>query len=101
MFFSSYVLIVIAQITTKNAIKAEYIIGGWNVGTPGDFEELYSPLLGLYLTEAVGSLYTPPLTFKVNPVDYSPESAAKKLIDSGLVDFICKRANISDFFSMS
>ena len=68
----------------------QYTIG---VGITGDavtFLRQWKPLLVDYLTSEVGSLYNPPIEFKVTPVDYDINSSTSILIPNGVLDFVCK-----------
>jgi hypothetical protein len=71
-------------------VKREYVIGGWIPGNGDTFLKKWRPLLEIYLTEVVGPLYNPPIAFKLVALDYTEETTYQKLIDRGLVDFVCK-----------
>lgn len=71
-------------------LKQQFVIGGWIPGSSDLFMKKWTPVLQNYLTESIGSLYTPPISFKLIPVDYSSDSSSQYLIKSGQVDFICK-----------
>lgn len=77
--------------------KTEYIVGGWIVGSPELLLEKWSPLLETYLTDEIGPLYNPPISFRLIPVDYQANFTSPTLIDQGVLDFICENT-IVDFF---
>ena len=69
--------------------KTRYNIGGWIVGTPELLIKKWKPLLETYLTDEIGPLYDPPISFKLIPVDFEANFTSPKLIDEGVIDFIC------------
>ncbi len=71
-------------------VKREYVIGGWIWGNAGTFLKKWRPLFETYLTEVVGPLYNPLIAFNLVALDYTKESMYRKMIDRGLVDFVCK-----------
>jgi hypothetical protein len=80
-------------------MKTEYVIGGW---APRDWNitfTIWEPIFETYLTETVGLLYDPPISFKLVPVDYTEESSFRKRIEAGeKIDFLCE---LLDFFLLS
>ncbi len=75
---------------SQSLIKQEYIIGGWIPDLPENFLLQWSPIFEEYLTVSVGSLYQPPIQFRLIPVDFSTENRAIDLIKAGKLDFVCK-----------
>ena len=72
------------------SFKTRYTIGGWIPGTNATFLKAWTPIFSDYLTQEVGSQYSPPLQFDVIPVDYEPEFSSPTLARAGKLDFICK-----------
>ena len=70
--------------------KQLYVVGGWSPGTAESFLVKWRPVLETYLTQEVGQLYNPPISFKLIPVDFDENSLSQYMIESGKVDFICK-----------
>ena len=71
-------------------IKTEYVIGGWGAG---EWEFTFTnlkPIFETYLTETVGPLYDPPISFKLVPVDQTKESSARQMIKEWKLDFLCE-----------
>ncbi len=72
------------------APKSRYTIGGWIPGTNATFLKAWTPIFADYLTQEVGSQYSPPVKFEVIPVDYDAENSSPALARAGKLDFICK-----------
>jgi hypothetical protein len=68
----------------------QYTIGVGITGDAATFLRQWKPLLVDYLTSEVGSLYDPPIEFKVTPVDYDINTSTSILIPGGFLDFVCK-----------
>ncbi len=71
-------------------MKSVYVIGGWG---PADWDILYTkwqPIFEKHLTETVGRLYDPPISFKLVAVDLTEESGAQEMIKTGKIDFLCE-----------
>jgi hypothetical protein len=90
-----FLLIILLQVdemvyTLLTPQKTEYVIGGWIVGTPELLLKKWSPLLQTYLTDEIGPLYEPPISFKLIPVDYEANFTSPRLIEQGMLDFLCK-----------
>jgi hypothetical protein len=79
-------------------MKSELIIGGW---APRDWNTTYKiwePIFETYLTETVGQLIDPPISFKLVPVDYTEDLSFHKRIEAGeKIDFLCE---LLDIFSI-
>ena len=76
--------------------KTQYLIGGWDPGdTVQDFMKRYQPIFQDYLTEQIGPLYNPPISFKLIPTDWpqlgNQTTTASVMIEQGQLDFTCKR----------
>ena len=69
--------------------KQTIMIGGYSAGTSQQFLQKWAPLFQTYLTEEVGSLYAPAITFTLIPVDFTPDTTSQKLVSAGLLDFVC------------
>jgi hypothetical protein len=71
--------------------KQTYTIGGWNQrGDSEKFLREWTPLLSDYLSAAVGSLYNPPISFQLIPIDWDENETAEVLISQDKLDFICE-----------
>ena len=70
--------------------KTVYAIGGWLPGTPDSMLKALTPLFEDYLNANVGTLYSPQISFKLKPVDFSAETDSDALISSGALDFLCE-----------
>ncbi len=71
-------------------MKTEYVIGGWYAG---DWQLLYTkwkPIFETHLTETVGRLYNPPISFKLVAVDQNEETLTEKMVKGGKIDFLCE-----------
>jgi hypothetical protein len=75
----------------------KYTIGGWTSDPESSFLSKWEPIFGTYLSNAVGSLYDPPITFELIAADYSPEASFDALIAAGAIDFVCEGSSISLF----
>ena len=83
-------LIALCSCLQPKPLKQEYVIGGWIPGTAAQFLQKWRPALQDYLTATFGTLYNPPITFKLIAADYSQETLSRNLINAGQVDFICE-----------
>ena len=72
--------------------KVEYLIGGWLPGTPENMLLSVRPLFEDYLNENVGKMYNPKISFKLIPVDFSPETDSDPMMNQGNLDFICEKS---------
>ncbi len=73
--------------------KREFLVGGWGPGdTAKNFLRKYTPIFQDYLTEHVGPLYNPPISFKLIPTDWGSDETTTShvLIEQGKLDFTCK-----------
>ena len=89
----SIALVFFVGIITTNlcaTAKTNYVIGGYIPGTPDTLKRKWVPVFQKYLTEQIGPLYNPPIAFTLMPVDYSPNYASPKLINAGILDFVCE-----------
>uniref|UniRef100_A0A7S0QGB5 Uncharacterized protein n=1 Tax=Cryptomonas curvata TaxID=233186 RepID=A0A7S0QGB5_9CRYP len=77
-----------ANLPASVPIKTEYVIGGWIPGDSKLFLKKWRPVLETYLTDSVGPLYDPPISFKLVDVDYSEDSTSQNRIKAGQVDFV-------------
>ena len=82
--------LVFAFSDSQSLVKQEYIIGGWIPDLPENFLIQWSPIFEEYLTVSVGTLYQPPIRFRLIPVDFSTENRAIDLIQAGKLDFVCE-----------
>ena len=73
-----------------SSAKQVFTIGGWNQrGDANTFLSEWKPLLADYLTETVGPLYSPPVSFQLISMDWDENNTAEILIGQGLLDFVC------------
>jgi hypothetical protein len=73
--------------------RTEFLVGGWGPGdTPKNFLRRYKPIFQDYLTQQIGGLYKPPISFKLVATDWgSDESTTSHLmVEQGQLDFVCK-----------
>ncbi len=70
--------------------KETVTIGGYVGGSADELILNWSPIFETYLTQEVGSLYSPPIQFKLIPVDYTSDTTSPKLISAGLLDVVCR-----------
>ena len=76
--------------TALSSPKTQYSIGVFSSGTPQSVVARFAPVFETYLTEQIGALYDPPILFSVLPVDFDENTSSARLIDAGLIDFLCK-----------
>ena len=69
--------------------KVQYVIGGSSADSRNVFMEKFQPLFEDYLNDAVGSKFSPNISFKLVAVDYTPSTRAQDLVANGAVDFVC------------
>ncbi len=50
----------------------------------------WRPAFENYLTETVGRMYDPPISFRLVPADYTANETSENLVKSGAVDFMCE-----------
>ena len=70
--------------------KQNYNIGGFSAGTPETLIQKFGPLFETYLSQQVGALYDPPISFSLIPVDFDANSTSQHFLNAGLLDFVCK-----------
>ncbi len=85
-------LLIMAACGTSSSVpvKTEYVIGAWG---PGEWDTNYrkwEPIFETYLTENVGRLFDPPISFKLVAVDQSNETSNQEMIRAGKIDFLCE-----------
>ena len=69
--------------------KTQYTIGGSTADAPDVFLKKFQPLFEDYLNSAVGSKYSPNISFKLVTVDYTPSTRAQEMVSTGNIDFVC------------
>lgn len=69
--------------------KQTIVVGGYVVGNADILRQKWSLIFETYLTETVGTLYSPPINFLLIPVDFTAETTSPKLLKDGQLDFIC------------
>jgi hypothetical protein len=84
------VFLLVCLSNVQSLVKDEYVIGGFVTLPPNQFVQDFSPIFEKYLNEAVGKLNSPSLRFRLVAVDYTENSTSKKMIDAGIVDFLCE-----------
>ncbi len=73
--------------------KTKFRIGGWGPGeTEAKFLNRYKPIFQDYLTEVVGSLYNPPISFEFITTDWGSQETGTShvMIEEGTIDFTCQ-----------
>ncbi len=71
----------------------KFRIGGWGPGEKeANFLERYKPIFQDYLTEVVGPLYSPPISFEFITTDWSSDETKTShiMIEEGTIDFTCE-----------
>jgi len=69
---------------------SKFRIGGWGPGEKeATFLERYKPIFQDYLTDVVGSLYSPPISFEFITTDWSSDETKTShvMIEEGTIDF--------------
>ena len=86
------VVLIMAVCGTSSSVpvKTEYVIGAWGPGKWDTNYREWKPIFETYLTESVGRLFDPPISFKLVAVDQSEETANQKMIRAGEIDFLCE-----------
>ena len=56
---------------------------------PGTNSKMWEPILAEYLTETIGSEFSPSITFEVIPVNYNVDSSSPALARAGRFYFLC------------
>ena len=77
----------------QSPVKQEYLIGGFGFvakATPVGFMNSWKPALETYLTDVVGNEYEPKIRFRLVPVDFTENTTSKRMIEAGLLDFLCE-----------
>ena len=75
--------------------KTHYIIGGWDPNqSMKDFLDSFQPIFQDYLTETVGPLFDPPISFELVPTDWpqlgdDDSITSETMMESGELDFVC------------
>ncbi len=88
-------ILVVCCHSSSVSIKSEYVIGGWYAG---DWKILYTkwkPIFETYLTETVGRLYDPSISFKLVAVDQNEETSTETMVKAGKIDFLCEWLDFS------
>jgi hypothetical protein len=78
--------------------KTVFRIGGWGPGEKeSQFMERYKPIFQDYLTEVVGTQYSPPITFEFITTDWGSDETKTShvLIEEGTIDFTCESTRTS------
>ena len=88
--FVKFVFLIFCFCIVSSDYKSHYTIGGWIPGTNSSFLNMWEPILAEYLTETIGSEFSPSITFEVIPVDYDVDSSSPALARAGRFDFLCK-----------
>ena len=73
--------------------RTEFLVGGWGPGdTPKNFLRRYKPIFQDYLTQQIGSLYQPPISFKLIATDWGADESTTShvMVENGELDFVCK-----------
>ncbi len=78
--------------------KTKYTIGGSATGDPRILEIGWKPIMEVYLSQVVGSLYNPPIHFSFIAVDYTNDTLQSDLYEQGKIDFICESPYNMRFF---
>ena len=84
------IVILCCGFTDSVSSVKQYTIGVGITGDANTFLQQWKPLLVDYLTSQVGSLYDPPIEFKIIPVDYDMNTSTSILIPENALDFVCK-----------
>ena len=79
----------IALCVAASPLKRQYIIGGWIPGDANLLMKRWTPVLQTYLTQTIGPMYDPPISFKLIPVDYTKNTLATDSVRAGdQLDFV-------------
>ena len=89
VLFALVLAIICTRAVWPQTPKLQYVIGGSTTDLANVFMGKFRPLFEDYLNEAVGSKFSPNISFKLITVDYTPSTRAQNLVASGAVDFVC------------